>query len=60
LNILSDLEIAEGNLNSNPDHDGLLQKYIETAQEASKALEKQYSEFWKNPGADIIMAEEKE
>jgi hypothetical protein len=24
VNILSDLEIAEGNLNGNPDHEGLL------------------------------------
>ena len=31
VSILSDLEIAEGNLNANPDHEGLLQTYINTA-----------------------------
>jgi len=38
INILSDLEIAEGNLNANPDHEGLLQAYINTAQKAGRDL----------------------
>lgn len=58
LSILSDLEIAEGNLNANPDHEGLLQTYIATAQKAAKELKKQYPEFWTNPGESIIKSEQ--
>jgi hypothetical protein len=31
LNILSDLDIAQGDLNQNPDNESLLQKFIATA-----------------------------
>jgi len=31
LNILSELDIAQGDLNQNPDNEGLLQKFISTA-----------------------------
>ena len=59
LAILSDLDIAQGNLNENPDNEGLLQKYISTAQIATKNLGKQFAEFWTNPGAEIMLAEKK-
>lgn len=36
--MLSDLDVAQGNLNGNPDNEGLLQKYIQTAKIASKNL----------------------
>ena len=57
IQILSDLEVAQGNLNGNPDNEGLLQKYIQTAKIASKNLEKEYSQYWTNPGEKIILAE---
>ena len=44
-------------MNQNPDNEGLLQKYTSTAQMASKNLDKEFKEFWTNPGAKIMMAE---
>lgn len=57
IQILSDLDVAQGNLNGNPDNEGLLQKFVQTARIASTNLEKNYSEFWSNPGEKILLAE---
>jgi len=48
------LDIAENNLNQNPNNQVLLAKYISTAQEAGKELRSKYHEFWSDPGESLV------
>lgn len=57
--ILQDLDIAENNLNQNPNNRILLNKYIVAAQSAAKELKKKYRDFWTNPAEQVLKQEDK-
>ena len=58
--ILQDLDIAQINLNQNPNNEILLKKFIATAQEASKELRSKYKDFWRDPGEALIKEEQED
>ena len=49
-NMLRDLDVAQGNVNENPDNAGMMNKFITVAQETAKNLKKTYPDFWHTPG----------
>ena len=57
VDILSNVEDAQNNLNSNPSNHILLTNFITASKEAISQLESKYGEFWTNP---ILKVDQKE
>ena len=49
VNILEPIDIAQKNLNSNPDNKMLMDKFISTAQSTIKNLSSEFKDFWTDP-----------